>query len=936
MKPKFGLLPLVAGASTALIIALPARADVFGRLRIVVRNADTQKPVPGATITLRDSAGVRSDLTLTPDAATGEVISNPIENRAFSVSIAAEGFTPDTRTVVVVADTTTDVLVDLEPAEKTIRITGDRTALRPRQTVNSTNRSSTFIQKFPVTINNPQQLQGVIASTPGVALDSNNQAHVRGEHTQTSLYIGGFQLGGALAGRFGPLLVPDALENIEVQTGAFAPEYGSETAAILNTTIKQGTIEPTFNVQGGGGAFSTRQGSISFGGQFGGPLRRRVITGSLPGSVATGGAGSGATGGTTGNATDGITNGTTDAGAAPAVGAGASGAPAGEGSNSATAVAGSAGIAPESSAPSGERVAQKFRYFLNSTGRSTNNALEAPQPGNQTANNDGRAQSYLGRFDYVPNETTTFTLTLNEAPGRVGVANRTGLPERFAGVGQGFGYAGATSRADALASGNPFLSQTQDAAGQDITQKDRNSFSILQLRHLFSDQLTGLVSLGATRSTLDVTNRNPSIYQDLSTLGQRPDAAIEFSPTVNRTGKSGQIAGSLSYALERHTVKFGFLNDDQRGTESYQLTPGSQLALNALFGSAPQLAGFTEGGANNLGTPQVDANGDPVLDANDNPVYNLNPGVTALPRVNIRRDGYYRALYLQDTWRVGSKLTANYGLRYDMFKRNQTTGGEQSNQKKNFLGPRLNLSYAIQNGLIARASYNRLFIQPPLANGARVGTSAEPETLNQYETSLEKQFGRQSVKASYFYKQIRNQLDIALLVPGSQIGIYSAVNLDRDQVHGLELSYDLAPRNGVGLGGYLSASRSVAKFNDAEEGRSFNDHDQRYTVSSGLNYTLRNGASAAAVLYYGSGIASSAIDGGLGSIFNGKRESRTRVDLRFSSGRGGPRILRAVGGLNLDIENVFNDRSLINFGSDFSGTRFQQGRRIVLSTNFGF
>ncbi len=926
MKPKFGLLPLLAGTCTALIISLPARADVVGRLHIVVRNADTQKPVPGASVTLKDSAGVRGDITLTPDAATGEVTSDPLENRAFSVSIAAAGFSPDARTVVVVADTTTDVIVDLEPAEKTIRITGDKTALRPRQTVNSTNRSSTFLQKFPVTAGNPQQLQGLLSSTPGIALDSNNQAHPRGEHTQTSIYIGGFQLGNALSGRFGPLIVPDALENIEVQTGAYAPEYGSETAAILNTTIKQGTINPTFNLQGGAGGFATRQGSLSFGGQFGGPLRSRLprVAPAVTNAAAT--------------AADGsiITPDDPNApgnNAAPVVGAGASGAAAGAGSNSATATGGSAGVVADAGTSTG-RVAQKFRYFFNSTARSTNNALESPQPDNQTANNDGRAQSYLGRFDYVPNEKDTFTLTLNDAPGRVQVANRTGLSNRFAGVGQGFGYGGTVSRADAQSSGNPLLAVTQDAAGQDINQRDNNRFGILQLRHLFSDQLTGLISLGATRSSLDVTNRNPGFYNDLSTLGARPDAAIEFSPTVNRVGKNGQVSASLNYALPNHTVKIGFQNDQQKGNEDYRLIPGSQLALNALFSSAPQLAGFTDGGANNLGTPQVDSNGDAVLDSNGNQVYNLNAGVSTLPSVSVRRSGYYRAAYIQDTWRINSKFTANYGLRYDMFKRNETTGGVESNQRKNFLGPRLNLSYAIQNGLIARASYNRLFIQPPLSNGARVGTSAQPETLNQYETSLEKQLNsRQSVKVAYYYKQIRSQLDIALLVPGSQIGIYSAVNLDRDQVHGLELSYDLAPKNGVGLGGYLSAARAVAKFADAEEGRSFNDHDQRYTVSSGLNYTLKNGASAATTLYYGSGVASSAIDGGLGSSFNGSRESRTRIDTRLSTG---PQLFGGKGGLNLDVENILDDRSLINFGSDFSGTRFQQGRRVVLSANFGF
>lgn len=980
MKTKYGVLPLIAGATTALVCALPARADVVGRLRIVVKNADTEKPVSGAVVTVKDLANVRPDTTLSPDPTSGEVTTDPLETRAFAVSVAAPGFETFQQNVTVVADTTADVEALLEPVEKTIRITGQRTTPRQRTTTNSTTRDAGFIARFPVASGNPQQLQGIIAATPGVALDSNNQAHPRGEHTQTSIYIGGFQLPGALAGRFGPLIAPDALDSIEVQTGAYAPEYGSETAAILNTTIKQGPIHRVFSLNGGVGGFDTRQGSLSFGGQFGAPLLSGPRAGSSaatgastantvppaavlngPGDTITGNVGAqnsatnplpapapgtsvspvpgtngGVTLGTDGTATpsDNGTGGTS----AGAVGNDA----AGEAVNNGASTNGGTftnNAAPSATgaqtAPREGEVARKFRYFFNTTTRSTDNALELPQPDNQTAHNKGDAQSYIGRFDYLPSSRDTFTLTLNQAPGKTQVANRTGLSDKYAGVGQGYGYAGAVSRADAISSGNPLLAETQDEAGQDIDQKDRNRFGILQYRHSFSDKLTSLFSVGGANSRLDVTNNNPSIYQDITTLGDRPDAAVEFSPTVSRRGRNAQVEGSLTYAARSHTLKAGFQNDQQHGNESYNLIPGSQLALNALFSSAPQLAGFLgDGDSGNLGTPQVDANGDAVLDANGNQVYLLNSGTTALPTVTQKRSGYYRAAYVQDTWRVSPRFTANYGLRFDSFQRTEQSGDDDFSIKKNFLGPRVNLSYALPGGFIARGSYNRLFIQPPVTQGATVGSFAQPETLNQYETSLEKQLSRRSsAKLSYYYKQIHNQLDIALLVPGSQIGIYSAVNLAHSQVHGLELSYDLAPRNGVGLGGFLAAARSVAKFDDPDEGSGFNDHDQRYTVSAGTDYTFKNGASAALTGYYGSGTASSAIDGGIDSVFTGNRQSRTFVNTRLSTG---PKLFAGHGGLNLDIENIFDNRALINFGSDFSGTRFQQGRRVVLSAFASF
>jgi hypothetical protein len=46
--------------------------------------------------------------------------------------------------------------------------------------------------------------------------------------------------------------------------------------------------------------------------------------------------------------------------------------------------------------------------------------------------------------------------------------------------------------------------------------------------------------------------------------------------------------------------------------------------------------------------------------------------------------------------------------------------------------------------------------------------------------------------------------------------------------------------------------------------------------------------------------------------------------------------LRGHGGIGLDVENLFDSREVINFQSAFSGTRFQQGRRILVSASLKF
>src|SRR2546429_6359621 len=95
------------GLLTALLlcfIATQAGADVFGRLRITVKNAADEKPIANAKIVLKDSANVRGNITLTTDA-NGIATSPQLETRAWQISTEADTFTADTKSATVAADT---------------------------------------------------------------------------------------------------------------------------------------------------------------------------------------------------------------------------------------------------------------------------------------------------------------------------------------------------------------------------------------------------------------------------------------------------------------------------------------------------------------------------------------------------------------------------------------------------------------------------------------------------------------------------------------------------------------------------------------------------------------------------------------------------------------------------------------------------------------
>ena len=534
--------------------------------------------------------------------------------------------------------------------------------------------------------------------------------------------------------------------------------------------------------------------------------------------------------------------------------------------------------------------------------------MEPPQPGDQTAHNHGGAITAFGNLEYVAGPSDTLSLLLNTAPAQTQVANRTGLPDKYAPVGQGFGYGGARNAdgseagtaPDPTVVGSQVLPITsQQGSNQDVYQNDENRFGVFNYRHSFGGSLTGLLSLGATSARLDIRNHNPSIdpnsVDPATGLLNTIDNSIEYNPTILRKSSQSELSGSLTKSAGTHTYKGGFLLTSQVGDESYQIIPQSQLALDAeaaiQSGGGPQLTPS--------GTYQMDGSGNPVLDTLGNQVYQINPASTSTPTVAVHRSGYYNAFYGQDTWRATRQFTVNYGLRLDSYYGKQSLSPDTV--KKNYLSPRLNLAYAVTPATTLRLDYDKLFSQPPLAQGAILGTNLVPQTTDLYEIGVDRRLSPlQNLKVSYYYKNARNEFDTGLLIPYTQFGAYTTLQYTSQGVHGFELSYDFAARGNVGLGGFLAYTNSIAKPNGVDQTGArapiVNDHDQLNTLSAGLSYTLPSQAFGGLDVYYGSGEASSVLApiGASNSnvLNNGSRNSHYSVDLRLGHphllGCGGP------------------------------------------------
>jgi hypothetical protein len=293
---------------------------------------------------------------------------------------------------------------------------------------------------------------------------------------------------------------------------------------------------------------------------------------------------------------------------------------------------------------------------------------------------------------------------------------------------------------------------------------------------------------------------------------------------------------------------------------------------------------------------------------------------------NIARAGFSGGMYFSHTFPVTDEFSANYGLRLDRFNNGINVNTGQ-------ISPFLNLAYAPTAEDSVRLSYHRLFQAPPLELDLSFGTQTVPQRVHLYELSYEHQFANAVTgKIALVRKDYRDQIDIGQLIPVANIPVYAPVNFERARYEGLEVS--VASHNKYGFNGFFTGTLSRARPTGPGV-PSYNDHDQRVQVTAGLSHTWENGLTAATDIYYGSGFPQEALSlyNAVGIFPYGYSSSRvprflTNLSINYWPKREAQSV--EYGG-SLQILNLFDQRPLLNFFSDFSGTRFITQRRILLN-----
>lgn len=437
------------------------------------------------------------------------------------------------------------------------------------------------------------------------------------------------------------------------------------------------------------------------------------------------------------------------------------------------------------------------------------------------------------------------------------------------------------------------------AAGVRQDQVDSNTLALVSWKRKVDDNSDLLMALSYLKSDQRVRNNgvftpwigfDPSLSQELADAGlpavpENPGSP--YLPTTDLTLEQIQPTASYTIRLgERHTLTAGIQANFIRSVQDVRLLdPGNG---GGLPGGAPQF--FRR----------------------------------------IGRNGLTAAAYFTHTLPLDEQWTLNYGLRAETFENGLDVSTGQ-------ISPVVNLAWAPNQRNVVRLAYNRSFQAPPLELDVSGQTTVLPQRLTSYELSYETQLNDTlTAKLAAVRKDYRDQVDIGLLIPNSNIPLFAPVNFATARYQGLELS--LNSHNPTGwngfLAGTLSAAQPLTPGAFATQVTDYNDHDQRVQVTGGLSYLFDNGLSVAFDGFYGTGFPQPALPAyqsvgifpyGLTSERQPRFLANINVQYNHEDFSGGLQVL-----------NLLDSRPLLNFYSAFSGTRFIQQRRFLLNASVRF
>jgi Carboxypeptidase regulatory-like domain len=223
--------------------------------------------VPNALVTISNPITGYRRTANTDASGTFQFADVPPNN--YQLSVTANGFSTATDTLTVRTSVPINLRVPLTISTATATVTVASSASDVIENVPTTHTDvdQSLIARLPVRSPGSGLSDVVTLAAPGVVADSNGFFHPLGDHAQTSYSVDNQPISDQQSKTFSTQLPPNAVQSLEVITGATPAEYGDKTSLVINAITKSGLNQkkPTGEFTTTYGTFGTVSQDVALG-----------------------------------------------------------------------------------------------------------------------------------------------------------------------------------------------------------------------------------------------------------------------------------------------------------------------------------------------------------------------------------------------------------------------------------------------------------------------------------------------------------------------------------------------------------------------------------------------------------------------------------------------------------------------------------------------
>lgn len=260
------LLLIVTTISTAPIWAQGLGAGTVAGTVIDPNNA----AVPNATLTIANPVtGYKR--TATSDA-DGAFRFDNVPPNTYQLSVSASGFNVATQSVDVRSSVPVSIKVPLSVGGASAVVNVDTigvTAALENEPSTHVDVDQSLIQRLPIRSPGNGLSDAVTLAAPGVVADSNGFVHPLGDHAQETIVVDNQSISDQQSKAFSTQIPVNAIQSMEVITGATPAEFGDKTSLVINAITRSGLNQkkPTGSFNTLYGTFGTvhEDGSLAYG-----------------------------------------------------------------------------------------------------------------------------------------------------------------------------------------------------------------------------------------------------------------------------------------------------------------------------------------------------------------------------------------------------------------------------------------------------------------------------------------------------------------------------------------------------------------------------------------------------------------------------------------------------------------------------------------------